>query len=237
VATHLTRKALLKRDKFTVEVEHTVDFFAAHRPQVIRYGGIVLAVAVIVAGIWYYRNSQLGVRQQALGEAIQLTNAPVGQAPPNGGPNFPNQAAKNDAVAKAFNRIMSDYRGSDEAYIAEYFLAGQSAATGNLGDARRKYQDVADHAKPNYSSLAKLALADINVVENRGSEGERLLKDLIDHPTDLVSKNQATISYAKMIAPTRPEEARKLLLPIASAPSDISSIASQALAELPPPKK
>jgi hypothetical protein len=33
----------------------------------------------------------------------------------------------------------------------------------------------------------------------------------MDHPTDLVSKTQATIAYAKVIGPTRPDEARKLL--------------------------
>ena len=52
MASNLTRKELLKQDKFTVEAEHTVDYLSAHRKEVIRYGGIALAVVVIVAGVY-----------------------------------------------------------------------------------------------------------------------------------------------------------------------------------------
>jgi predicted negative regulator of RcsB-dependent stress response len=233
VASHLTRKALLKQDKFAVEVEHTVDYFAAHRQQAVRYGGIAVAVALIIAAVFYFRTSQKTVRQQVLGEGIALVSAPIAATPPaGGGPSFPNTKAKDDAVTKAFTKITTDYSGSDEAYIAEYFLAGRSVDAGKLDDARKKYQDVADHADSNYASLAKLSLAQINIAENRNAEAESQLKDLMDHPTDLVSKTQASIAYAKAIAPKRPDEARKLLTQIASTPSDISQIATQALTDL-----
>src|SRR5271168_4206477 len=113
----------MKQDKFAVEVEHTVDFFSAHRQSTIRYGGIALAVILVVAAVFYYRNSQHSVREQVLGEAIALTNAPVGAPSPSGGPSFPTEAAKKDAALKAFNKIVTDYSGTEEAYIAEYYLA------------------------------------------------------------------------------------------------------------------
>ncbi len=71
MASNLSRKAL-KQDKFAVEVEHTVDFFAAHRPQVIRYGGIALAVILIAGVAWFFRSSQRSARQQVLGQAMSL---------------------------------------------------------------------------------------------------------------------------------------------------------------------
>jgi hypothetical protein len=55
----------------------------------------------------------------------------------------------------------------------------------------------------------------------------------MDHPTDLVSKDQATIAYAQAIGPTQPAEARKLLTPLTNPPTDISPIASAALSSLP----
>jgi len=235
VASHLTRKAFLKQDKFAVEVEHTVDYFAAHRKQAVRYGGIALAVILVASAVYYYRSSQHTVRQQMLGEGIALVSAPVGVAtpPPGGGPTFSDNAARDSAVAKAFTKISTDYNGSEEGYIAEYFLAGKAVDAGKLDDARKKYQDVADHASTNYGSLAKLALAQIDLAENRGADAEKLLKDLMDHPTDLVSKAQATIAYAKAIAPAHPEDARKLLLQIAGDRSDASQIALTAMNELP----
>ncbi len=231
MASNLTRKEM-KQDKFAVEVEHTVDFFAAHRQSTIRYGGIALAIILIVAAVFYYRNSQHSVREQVLGEALALTNAPVGAPSPSGGPSFPTEVAKKDAALKAFNKIVSDYSGTEEAYIAEYYLAADSS---NMEDVRKKFQDVADHASPNFASLAKLALAQVDVVANRTSDAEKLLKDLMDHPTDLVSKAQATIAYAKVIAPTRPDEARKLLTQIVADKDQagVSQIAVAALGDIP----
>ena len=123
-----------------------------------------------------------------------------GRLPPGGGPSFPTQAAKDAAVTKAFTKLASDYSGTEEAYIAEYYLAGKALDAGKVDDARKKYQDVADHANANYASLAKLALAQLDFAENRIAEAEALLKDLMDHPTDLVSKTQARFTYAKVIA-------------------------------------
>ena len=59
------------------------------------------------------------------------------------------------------------------------------------------------------------------------------MKDLMEHPTTLVSKNEATIAYARGIGATKPDEARKLLTALTTPPTDISPIASAALAELP----
>jgi predicted negative regulator of RcsB-dependent stress response len=235
VASHLTRKEILKQDKFAVEVEHTVHYFAAHRKQTILYGGIALAVILIAGGVFYFRSSQHSVREQVLGEALSLVNAPVAAASPSGGPSFPTQAAKDDAVGKALNKVASDYAGSAEGYVAEYSLAGTALDAGKMDDARKKYQDVADHAEVNYASLAKLALAEIDASENRNGDAEKLLKDLMDHPTDLVSKTQATIAYATVIGPARPDEARKLLSGIISDKdsANLRTIASDAMSGLP----
>jgi predicted negative regulator of RcsB-dependent stress response len=233
VASNFTRKSLLKQDKFTVEAEHTVDYLSTHRKEAVRYGGIALALVVLVAAVFYYRSSQLSVREQILGEAIALAGAPVGQPAQGGGASFATQSAKDDAVNKAFTKLAADYGGTEEAFVAEYYLASRSLDTGKVDDARKKYQDVADHATANYASLAKLALAQLDFAENRTAEAEVLLKALMDHPTDLVSKTQATFTYANVIAPTRPDEARKLLTQLAGEKSDVSQIALTAMNSLP----
>lgn len=234
MASQLTRKEL-KQDKFAVEVEHTVDYFAAHRQQTIRYGVTALIVILIAGGAYYFRNSRAAVRQQVLGEALTLANAPVGPSQPGAPQTFPTDAAKNDAVTKAFNKIVSDYGGTQEAYVAEYYLGADALGSGRPDAARKKYQDVADHANANFSSLAKLSLAQIDAADNKMSDAAKLFKDLMDHPTDMVSKAQAAIAYANAIAATQPAEARKLLLPVSTDQSqgDVAGIASRALADLP----
>lgn len=234
MASQLTRKEL-KQDKFAVEVEHTVDYFAAHRRQTLRYGVTALIVIVIAGGAWYFRNSQASVRQQVLGEALTLANAPVGAPQPGAAQTFPTDAAKNDAVTKSFNKIVSDYSGTQEGYVAEYYLAANALGSGRPDEARKKYQDVADHADANFASLAKLSLAQLDAGDNKLADAEKIFKDLIDHPTALVSKAQSTIAYAKAIASTRPDDARKMLTQL-TADKDLTEVApivTQAIAQLP----
>ena len=45
-----------------------------------------------------------------------------------------------------------------------------------------------------------------------------MLRDLIAHPTIFVSKEQATITLARYLAPKKPAEARKLLDPLRAEP-------------------
>jgi predicted negative regulator of RcsB-dependent stress response len=233
VSDHLTRKELTQ-DSVALKAGETFDFFRTHRKQTIRYGGGLIAVALIAWLGFYYAGYKADTRQQALADAIQLQNAPIGAAPPTGGPSFPTETAKKDGVIKAYNRIFTEFGGSAEGYIAEYAMADMDADSGKYSDARKKLQDVADHANANYASLAKLALAQLDFAENKVSDARTILKDLIDHPTDLVSKNQATFTLAKGLAATQPAEARKLLLPLASAANDSSQAAVTALQELPP---
>ncbi len=232
MSSNIARKEL-KQDKFAAEVVHTVDYFAGHRKNFTMYGSIAAVVLLVITGGMYYRNGQIAARNQALGEAMALSNVQVGPGTPGGPPSYPTEAAKNDAITKAFTKITSDYSGSEEAYVARYILAGHAADEGKLDDAKKQYQDVADHANAGYASLAKLAIAQIDFSQNHAAEAETLLKDLMEHPTTLVSKNEATIAYARGIGATKPDEARKLLTALTTPPTDISPIASAALAELP----
>lgn len=235
MATEYTRKEL-RHDAIALGVGKTLGYAGAHRGQIVKIGGAVLALIVIVAGVFYYRNAQREVRQSMLGEAIAAQNAPVGQAPPTGGLSYPTEAAKRDAVAKAYQRLVSEHGGSTEGYIAQYTLGSLDAEAGRNDEARRKFQDVIDHADANYASLAKLSLAQLNFATGKTAEAQTLLKDLIANPTELVSKNQATYTLARGLAPTQPEEARKLLVPLASAGTEISQTAVQAISDLPPQK-
>jgi len=232
VSTHLTRKEL-RQDNVALKVEETFDFFTKYRQQIVRYGGGAAALVVIVAGVFYYRSAQHDVREQMLADAVTLQAAPIGQTPPNGGPSFQTDAAKKDAVSKAYTKIVTDHGGSEEGYSAELALASMDVDSGKMADARKKYQDVADHANAGFASLAKLSLAQLDFAENKNAEAQSILKDLQDHPTDMVSKTQASYTLAKGLAATQPEEARKLLTAIASDKSDVSGIAVTALQELP----
>jgi hypothetical protein len=232
VPTHLSRKEL-KQDNVALKVEETTHFLVTHRPLVTRIAIAVLVVLVIGFGSWFFISSRRDAREQALAAALTMQNAPIGAAPPNGGQSFPSELAKADAVRKAFNSIISQDSGSDEAYAAEYYLAGIDVAGGKTDDGLKKYDHVASSAGADYASLAKLGKAQVLFSVSRSPEAQTVLRDLISHPTAMVSKEEASMVLAKGIAATQPEEARKLLVPIAEEHSEISQSAVTALGELP----
>lgn len=226
----ITRKEL-KTDKFALEVEQAVEFFNQHKQQITRYGTIALVLILLVlAGGWYSRR-QRAVRQQALNEALQIYNAPVGQTGNPFLPGYPSEEEKNKAARKAFTDLATRYGGSDEGLIATYYLGTMAADQGDMKEAERRLRQVAESRNANYASLAKLALAEIYRAQGKLSEAEKLLRSLMEKPTEFVSREHATIVLGEMLMSSRPEEARKLLEPLRTERSVISRHALTALAQ------
>jgi predicted negative regulator of RcsB-dependent stress response len=231
----ITRKEL-KADRFALEVEHTVTFFEEHQKELLRYGaGGLVAILLIVGYIWYSRR-QHTVRQDALAHAIQIQETQVGN--PNPGQsttqNFPTQEVKDDVALKTFGELQSKYPGSEEGEIAQYYLGAIKADQGKLAEAEKSFKEVADKGDEKYASLAKYSLAQIYFADGRDDQGERTLRELIDHPTIYISKEQATISLARFIGHKKPAEARKLLDPLRSQQGAVGQTAVAAYGELPP---
>jgi predicted negative regulator of RcsB-dependent stress response len=228
----LTRKEL-KKDKFALEVGHTVEFLEVHRKLFIRYGAIALAVVVLLVGWFYYSRSQSAARQRELRAAMTLMEAPVGPSPAPGATTFSSAEEKNKAVTAALSDLATKRSGSDEGLVAQYYLGTAAADQGRMDEAVRRLTTVADSGSRDYASLAKLVLSQIYAGQGKTAEAEKLLRGLIDKPTLLVTKEEATIALGRLLTPTRPEEARKMLDPLQKVPGPVGRAAVLALTEMP----
>jgi predicted negative regulator of RcsB-dependent stress response len=229
----ITRKEL-KSDKFAQEVGLTVTFFEEHQKDVVRYGGIGVAVILLIGGFFIYQRHEHAARQEELGQAIRVQETPVANVATNGQQTFPTQDLKDQAAIKAFADLESKYSGSDEAQIAEYYLGAIHSDQGKLADAEKNFLNVANHGDKNYSSLAKISLAEIYFSDGRSDQGEKILRDLMEHPTIMVSKDQAAIALARHYIGRNNAEARKLLAPIKDGRSPVATIAQTVSSQLPP---
>jgi predicted negative regulator of RcsB-dependent stress response len=231
----ITRKEL-KADKFALEVEHTVTLFEEHRQEIVRYGGVVLVVALLAVGFYFYRQRQHSARESALGRAMQVQQTPVGPPTP-GSTNvstFPTQQVKDEAATKVFTDLKNQYPGSTEAEIAQYFLGTMQANQGKLADAEKSLQEVATKGDARYSSLAKLSLGEVYFAEGKIDQGKKIMEDLAAHPTEFVSKEQAQLALARDLIPVRPAEARKILDGLKNTPGAVSQVALTLYGQLPP---
>ena len=227
----LTRKEL-KTDKFAMEVEQTVDYFEEHRKAIIRYGGIALVVVLIGVAFYFYFKQQHAARQEALAHALEIQEAAVGGQAQPGMLNFPTQAAKDEAALKAFGELAAKYPGSDEGLIAEYYLGSINADQGKSAEAIKHLKAVADSGNVQYASMARLSLGQLYFADGHAAQGEQLLRSLIAQPTIFVSKEQATLVLGRELAKTKPDEARKLIGPLRTSRSAVSSAALEVYGEL-----
>jgi predicted negative regulator of RcsB-dependent stress response len=227
----LTRKEL-KQDKFAREVGHTVEFLGAHKKQVARYGTIGLAVVVAIAGFFYFNKRQHAARERDLTAAMQLMTAPVGAGLAPGVTSFATTEERSAAVVKALADLSVKHSSSQQGTIASYLLGTRAADQGKFDEAVKHLSEAAGSGQREYAALAQLALAEVYAVQGKTAEGEKLLRGLVSKPTILVSSEQATLVLAQLLAPTRPEEARKLLEPLRDKPGASGRAAITALGEM-----
>jgi predicted negative regulator of RcsB-dependent stress response len=229
----ITRKEL-KTDKFALEIGHTVTFFEDHQKELLRYGAGVIVLILLIVGYSMYARRQHSLREEQLARAIAVQESPVGPPTPGQNQNFPTQEAKDEVALKAFTDLQSQYPGSEEAQIAEYYVGAIKADQGKLAEGEKSFKAVADKGDTKYASLAKFALAQIYFADGRNDQGESTLRDLMAHPTIYISKEQAAITLARFLAPKKPAEARKLLEPLRSLPGAVGQTAISVYGELPP---
>ena len=228
----ITRKEL-KTDKFALEVGHTVTFFEDHQKELVRYGAGAVVVVLLIIGYSIYARHQHSLREAMLARAIQVQESPIGPPTPGQNQNFPTQEARDEVAVKFFGELQSKYPSSEEGEIATYYLGSIQADQGKLAEAEKSFKQVADHGDSKYASLSKFSLAQIYFADGRADAGESTLRDLMAHPTIYISKEQATITLARFIGPTKPEEARKLLDPLRNQVGAVSQAALAAYSELP----
>lgn len=228
----LTRKEL-KTDHFVEEVQHGIEYVESHRRQLYRYGGIALAVLAVVGAVWFFMRWQKQQRKDAFQQYLIAYEATVGPAPTGGAiKSFATQQEKDKAIAATLNNVITKYPGSDEARLSQYVLAARRAEEGKIPEAEQLLKEAAQASDHDVASLGKFELANLYASEGKSADAEKLYRELMAKPSRLVSKAQATLSLASIIAEKNPQEARKLVEPLRADRSAISRQVVNFLSEL-----
>ena len=204
-------KKVVKNDEFKQQVWHSIDFVKDHTAEVKKYGVIALAVLVVAGGIYFYIGHQADAREEALAHALRVDQGTVGSNTQAANLHFNTQEEKDKASEKAFREVASKYPGTQEGAIALMNLGQAAVDRGDLTEGEKDLKNVVDSAPPAYASQAALALAQLYDIEGKSAEAEKLLDNLVKHPTVTVSKDEAELAMAKVIAKTDQPRARKIL--------------------------
>lgn len=208
----------LKQDRFsqvTIDAaERTVHWSAEHQARLLVVGVIVLVLAAIVTGGWYYLGQQDQKASVDFSRAIRTLDTPV--RPPNmppqpENPSFASSKERAAAAHKQFQEIADKYPHTHAADFAHYFLGLTSADLGDNAAAERELQKVASYHNADLSALAKFALASVYRNTNRNPQAIEVYKQLIAKPTATVSKVAAQMELAATYqSANQPLEAKHL---------------------------
>ncbi|MDX2268477.1 MAG: tetratricopeptide repeat protein [Bryobacter sp.] len=212
---------VIKHDEFVETVGSAADYVSHHRKQVILaiVGVVVLAIGGYAG--WTYYSAQKLERQQAFSEVVGL----VAEAQTR-------DTETTKKIKDGFNSVITKYPGSEEANLAKYLTGNLEMEAGNATKAEEIWKESLK-ADAETANLARYSLAEYYTSLNRTEEAEKLYREILAKPTYMVPKEQATLALARSIAKTKPEEARKLLEPLRSERSPISSPALEILGTLP----
>lgn len=212
---------VIKHDQFVETVSEASEFVSGHKKQVLLY--VAIAVVLVAAGFGYYSysNSKRTERQLALGDAMGVAQATTSRT-----------ASEEKKVVEAFTKVASAYPGTKEGDIATYMLAMLDIERGDQAAGEAKLKQVMSGDKE-AAALAKYTMAEILEGQGKSAEAEALLRELVASPTYMMPVEQSTLQLARVIAKSKPEEARKLLEPLRTARTPISTPAIELLGTLP----
>ena len=233
----------LKHDRFAEEVQHSIEFVGDHRKQFKLYAAIGVAVVAAAVGIYLYIGGQQAQREVALKEALKVQGSAVGTSQSEFVKTYPTAEARNKAIIDSFTDVANKYPGTDQGVTAKYYLGITLADLGKIDEAEKAFLEVETKGDKNYAPLGRFSLAQIYESRGKLADAEKELRAIADRPSILLSKEQANIALARVLAKSgKADEARKLLEPYRSSTrAAVSRAAIEALSTLPqavvPPKK
>ncbi len=228
----LTRKEL-KTDRFAVEVTNTLEYLSAHRRPAAALAAIVVIAILAGGGYYFYHQRRHATEQKLLRALLEAHAANVGTGGSPFKKSFTSAEEKDQAVSQATDELLNKYRNSEEGGVALYFRGVAAMERGDAAEAQRLLTEAREAGGGDFGSLASLSLAEVYAAQGKHADAEKLLRALVNKPTDLVSKEQATLALARVLAQSKPEEARKLMEPLRSERSAISRAAINLLGEIP----
>ena len=208
----------LKQDAFsrvTIDAaEKTADWTVEHRSSLIVGAVVAIVVLAAVIGGWYYLNEQDEKASFELSQAVRTMDTQLRPAGTPAQPDFPTfTSAKEraEAAKKQFQAIVDKYPHTRTSDMAHYFLGVTAVNLADNAAAERNFKEVISAGNRQVSSLAKDALAALYANTNRPKESVALYQELINKPTDSVSKVTAQLQLAEVYQNSnQPLDAKKL---------------------------
>jgi predicted negative regulator of RcsB-dependent stress response len=204
----------LKQDKFAESAVEAVHEVVVHRTGIIRIVAVVVLLAVLGGGIYWYMSSREELATNALGEALLTYNAPV--VPP-GTPaqdamvTFSSDPERLIAAKDAFYSVSGKYGWTSAGQYSRYMAGMTEEELGNDAVAEDQLRALGNSHRRELAALAKYGLVSVYRHEKRDQDAINLLQTLIDKPANTVPKATAQLALADVYAAEHQPDKAKVI--------------------------
>ena len=141
--------------------------------RLVSYGTTALLVmAAAIVGVLTYQRMNAGRATAMLAEAMAVAEAPiVAPAVPEGGKTpvqrpgtYPTDRARLEASIPRLLAVADAYPGTEAGIMARYRAAAALVGVGRTADGIQRYKEVIERGKGAYQAMARLGLADAQVI-------------------------------------------------------------------------
>lgn len=163
----------LKHDKFVDEIGALSVRARTNQRFLLMLAGAFVGIALLVFGIYFYRNSREASAQQALASAIETFQGTVGEARPEGstGPHFATEAERTAAAERMFKDVQSGSSGTDAADVAGIYLARIAVTRGDVKTAQALLREfVDDHEENILAGSARFSLYQLRIENGEAAQ-------------------------------------------------------------------
>jgi len=199
----------------------------------ILYGiAAIVVLAILVTIFFSYSRRSGGAAQLALGKAIETSQAPVTDTPPPAGSTartFKTEKERAEAAISEF-QVVADTYGGDIAEKAKYFIAVNKLSVDREAGIK-DLEGLAGTTTP-VGKLAKFALAQTRVADNKPDEALALFQELVKLENSLVAKDTLNFEIAKIYeSQGKKTEAADIYFNIAKAASEAKDLDGKPVTE------
>jgi tetratricopeptide (TPR) repeat protein len=227
-----TRHAL-KKDKFAQAAASSASWISGHRSGIVRWVIAGALVVVLVIGGLIFWNMRSAAADLALGQAMDLYDAPLAQpgAPPEAGV-YNTSADRAKEANREFVAIAGNFGWLPAGSKAHYFAGVTYQELGQNSSAETELKAAAGSWDHNLSNLAKAALAGLYHQTGRDNQAIDIYNEIAAKPSSTVSTAVAQLDLAELyVAEGKQDQARTLWAKVKDADKDgaAGQIAAQKL--------
>ena len=164
----------LKHDKFVDEVGSLTTRAKENQRLLVTITAVVVALALIGYGVYFYGSNREQKAQAALGDAITAIDSPLIQpGTPNPSPDakYKTDQERTAAAETMFREVQKSYSGTKAADVANIYLARIAASKGDVATARKLLSDfISDHPKHLLVGAARYSLYQLRIANGEAPQ-------------------------------------------------------------------